>query len=482
MRQQVQPQAPGNATAATDITATTGAVARRRWTARTALVGALLAPALLAGGPASAGVTGPWSTPTSLSATATDGVSVVDVRTTGTGDVVAVSYRETPGSGQMDLQIAIRPANSAAWGAPVVVDTLPTGLESVELVPGPDGSLTLTWIKRAATNTVRTAVLAPGGTAFSAPVDIAAGVNYIDASTAVGPGGKAIVSWSRYENRATAVYVAERASTGAAWSAPVKLDNTPAETLEGGPDTLLGPDGTATVVWTENRADGRTVRAVDRTAGATSWTVPRALSAATVDAGGANATLAADGSAVISWLSSPTGTWTNETIDIAVRPAGSTQWGPVEQATPVASTGVGEISPLVAPNGEITLVWHGAGASSFDLQAVTRSPATGTWSAPHRLSTGYPREEYDAEIGPDGTVHVLWSQQAPSGSPQTVHYAGRTAAGSWTTAHTLSTEPSEVAQGQVVGGPESRTTAVWQQTTAVGGIGRLWSAGTGLTP
>ncbi|MEU3598924.1 hypothetical protein ABZ714_09380 [Streptomyces sp. NPDC006798] len=477
MRQQVQPQAPVSATAAA-----TGAVARRRWTARTALVGALLAPALLAGGPASAGVTGPWSTPTSLSATAADGVSVVDVRTTGTGDVVAVSYRETPGSGRMDLQIAIRPANSAVWGAPVVVDNLPTGLESVELVPGPDGSLTLTWINRAATNTIRTAVLAPGATAFSAPVDIATGVNYIDASTAVGTGGKAVVSWSRYENRATAVYVAERAGTGAAWSAPVKLDNTPAETLEGGPDTLLGPDGTATVVWTENRADGRTVRAVDRTAGAPAWTVPRALSAATVDAGGADATLAADGSAVISWLSSPTGTWTNETLDVAVRPAGSTQWGAAQQATPVEYTGAGGVGPLVAPNGEITLVWHGYRDNAFGLHSVTRSPATGAWSAPQLLSTGYPREEFDAETGPDGTVHVLWSQQAPSGSPQTVHYAGRTAGGSWTTAQTLSTEPSEVAQGQVVGGPESRTTAVWQQTTAVGGVGRLWSAGTGLTP
>ncbi|MFE0422170.1 hypothetical protein ACFW15_06890, partial [Streptomyces sp. NPDC058953] len=269
-----------------------------------------------------------------------------------------------------------------------------------------------------------------------------------------------------------------RARTGAAWAAPTRLDNTPAELLEGGPEALLAPDGTATVVWGENRADGASAIAVDRTAGAAAWTAPRALSAPTVDAWGPEATLAPDGSAVVSWKSNPTGTWTNDSLDIAIRPAGSTQWGAAEQAVGVEYAGLSK--PLVGPNGEITLVWHGYRDNAFGLHTVTRSPVTGAWSAPYTLSTGYPREEYDAEIGPDGTAHVLWTQQAPNGSPQTVHYAGR-AQGAWTTPFTLTPQPAGVAQGHVVGGPEGRTTAVWQET-AGSGVGRLWSAGTGLTP
>ncbi|MEW1549615.1 hypothetical protein [Streptomyces tsukubensis] len=452
--------------------------APRLLSARTALIGAALAPALLLGGtsPASAGVTGPWSTPVALSATGADTVHVAEVRTAGNGDVVAATFRQAPGSAQTDLLIAIRPAGSAVWGAPAVVDTLPTGTRNATLVSGPDGSLTLTWVKVAAVqNTIRTASLAAGATAFSAPVDIAAGADYIAPSTAVGTGGRAVTTWLRQGDRVTDVYVSERPAAGGAWSAPVQLDTTPAETLEGSLEPLVAPDGTATLLWHESRADGSSVMASDLVPGAAGWTAPRNVSG-TADAAVPRAAVAPDGSAVLSWLSIPAGSFGHESLDVAVRPAGSTQWGAPQQAAAVEYPAASR--PLIGPDGQITMVWRGYGANGFRIHATTRSAATGAWSPATTVTNGYPRDEYDAEIGADGSVHVLWTEQDDTGFSQVVHYAGRTA-GAWSAPAALMAQPSGVAEGHVAGGPAGRTTAVWQDAPdAVSG--KVWSAGTGL--
>ncbi len=451
---------------------------RRPMSARAALIGAVLTPALLLGSAtsASAGVTGPWSTPVALSATGADTVHVAEVRTAGNGDVVAATFRQSPGSAQTDLLIAIRPAGSAVWGAPTVVDTLPTGTRNATLVPGPDGSLTLTWVKvAAAQNTIRTAALAPGATAFSAPVDIAAGADYIAPSTAVGTGGRAVTTWLRQGDRITDVYVSERPAAGGAWSAPVKLDTTPAETLEGTLEPLVAPDGTATVLWHENRADGSSVIASDLAPGSGTWTTARSLSG-TSDAVVPRAAVAPDGSAVLSWLRTPAGAFGPEALDVLVRPAGSTQWGAPQKAADVDSAAASR--PLIGPDGQITMVWRGYGANGFRIHATTRSAATGTWSPATTVTNGYPRDEYDAEIGPDGSVHVLWTEQDDTGFSQVVHYAGRTG-GAWSAPAALMAQPSGVAEGHVAGGPAGRTTAVWQDAPdAVSG--KVWSAGTGL--
>ncbi|MFJ8230126.1 hypothetical protein ACIQ9E_09225 [Streptomyces sp. NPDC094448] len=452
---------------------------RRPISARAALVGAVLTPALLLGSAtsASAGVTGPWSTPVALSATGADTVHVAEVRTAGNGDVVAATFRQSPGSAQTDLLIAIRPAGSAVWGAPAVVDTLPAGTANARLFSAPDGSTTLTWVKvAAAQNTIRTASLAAGATAFSAPVDIAAGADYIAPATAVGAGGRAVTTWIRQGDRVTDVYVSERATAGGAWSAPVKLDTTPAETLESSLEPLVAADGTATVLWNEGRPDGSSVVASDLVAGATGWTAPRSLSGPANETAVPRAAVAPDGSAVLSWLSTPAGSFGPQSLDVLVRPAGSTQWGAPQQAATVEYAAASR--PLIGPDGEITLVWRGYGSNGFGIHASTRSPATGAWSPVTTLSPGYPRDEFDAEIGPDGSAHVLWTQQDSSGFSQVVHYAGRSG-GAWSPAVALMAQPSGVAEGHVAGGPAGRTTAVWQDSPD-GVSGKVWSAGTGL--
>ncbi|MET4921263.1 VCBS repeat-containing protein [Streptomyces sp. PSRA5] len=418
---------------------------------------------------------GPWSAPTALTGTA-DSVEAIDVRTAADGTVVAAMYREVPATSRLELRVAVRPAASAVWGEPTVIDTLNTGRETVQLLPAPDGSVTLTWVRAGSENTIRTSTLTAGATAWSTPVDIAQGTRFFDVTTAIGASGKAVAVWSQSSGRATQIYASERDGANGAWSPAVRLDDTPAETLEGGPQVLVAADGSLTAVWTENGAEHRTVKAADKPAGAAGWSAPRALSAPASWAGGVRAGTGPDGAAALVWTASDE-TEGNPKLVAVVRPAGSAEWGPIETVGPVDSAL--DPRPLIAPNGEITLVWVDW-RDTFGVRTVTRS-TTGDWSAVRTLSTEYVPEQFDAEIGPDGTVQAGWVQSAATGDEdgRVFMHAARVD-GVWSAPTQLSRKPSGVAIGQVAGGPEGRATAVWHES--VGDFtGQLWTAGTGLT-
>ncbi|MET9556358.1 hypothetical protein [Streptomyces sp. NPDC006645] len=417
---------------------------------------------------------GPWSVPTALTGT-TEIVDVIDVRTAADGTVVAAMYRQVPATSRLELRVAVRPAASETWGAPTVIDTLSLGRETVQLLPAPDGSVTLTWVRAGSQNTIRTSTLTAGASAWSSPVDIAQGTRFSDVTMAIGASGKAVAVWNQSGGRSTQLFASERDGANGAWSSAVRLDDTPAETLEGGPQVLVAPDGSLTAVWSENGPEHRTVKAVDKPVGATGWTAPRTLSAPASAAGGVRAGVGPDGRAVLVWTAS--GELEGVTrLEAVVRPAGSTQWGPIESLGPVDN--VLDPRPLVAPNGEITLVWVDW-RDTYGTRTATRS-TTGDWSAVQTLSTEYVPEQFDAEIGPDGTVQAGWVENASTGDDGRVFLHAARVDGVWSAPTQLSRKPSGVAIGQVAGGPEGRATAVWHES--VGSFtGQLWTAGTGLT-
>ncbi|MEV8422810.1 hypothetical protein [Streptomyces niveus] len=418
---------------------------------------------------------GPWSVPTALTGT-TDIVDVIDVRTAADGTVVAAMYRQVPATSQLELRVAVRPAASETWGAPTVIDTLKVGRETVQLLPAPDGSVTLTWVRAGSENTIRTSTLTAGATVWSNPVDIAQGTRFFDVTMAIGASGKAVAVWNQSSGRSTQIYVSERDGASGAWSSAVRLDDTPADTLEGVPQVLVAPDGSLTAVWSEYGPERRTVKAVDKPVGATGWTAPRTLSAPTSSAGGVRAGAGPDGEAVLVWTASGESAGATQ-LEAVVRPAGSTEWGPIESLGAVDD--VVDPRPLVAPNGEITLVWVDW-RDTYGVRTATRS-ATGDWSTVRTLSTEYVPEQFDAEIGPDGTVQAGWVQNAAAGdgNGRVFLHAARVD-GVWSAPTQLSRKPSGVAIGQVAGGPEGRATAVWHES--VGSFtGQLWTAGTSLT-
>ncbi|MEU9608771.1 FG-GAP-like repeat-containing protein [Streptomyces sp. NPDC048057] len=418
------------------------------------------------------GVAGPWSAPVALTGT-TDVVDVIDVKTAANGDVVAAYYREIAGTWNHELRVAVRPANSATWGAATVLDTMDKGRESVQLLPAPDGSVTLTWVRPGDSRTIRMSTLAAGGTTWSAPADVVTGGgNVRDAFLAIGPSGRAALVWSRYLDRSTDVFVSERTSPGGSWSPAHQLDASSA--LDGDvPQALFAADGSLTVVWTASHVIDNTAMVAEKAAGATQWTAPRSVSGPESDLGLVRAGTGADGTVVLTWSRF---IGSDRKMEAVVRPAGSTQWGAAEEIGP--ADGAVETYPLVAPNGEITLVWASRGhQGGFGTHTSTRS-TSGTWSPVQTLSTEYVPEQFDAEIGPDGTVHAGWVQEAADGTGRIFQHAARVN-GVWTTPKTLSRKPSGVAIGQVVGGPEGRTTAVWRESTG-DFTGQLWTAGTGL--
>ncbi|MFC9602615.1 hypothetical protein ACFTTN_04045 [Streptomyces niveus] len=418
---------------------------------------------------------GPWSAPTALTGT-TDIVDVIDVRTATDGTVVAAMYREIPATSELELRVAVRPAASATWGTPTVIDTLHAGRETVQLLPAPDGSVTLTWVRAGSQNTIRTSTLTAGATAWSSPVDIAQGTRFFDVTTAIGASGKAVAVWNQSSGRATQIYASERDGANGAWSPAVRLDNTPAEVQESVPQVLVAADGSLTAVWTEYGAETRRIKAVDKPAGATGWTAPRTLSAPASPAYGVRAGAGPGGEAVLVWTA-PDDTDGTTVLEAVVRPAGSGEWGPAEAVGPVDSALAPQ--PLVAPDGEITLVWVDW-RDTYGVRTATRS-TTGEWSGVQTLSTEYVPEQFDAEIGPDGTVQAGWVQNSgPDDEEGRVFLHAARADGVWSAPTQLSRQPSAVAIGQVAGGPEGRATAVWHES--VGDFtGQLWTAGTGLT-
>ncbi|MBY6307490.1 hypothetical protein [Streptomyces clavuligerus] len=437
---------------------------------------------IAAAAPASA--TGPWSTPTALTG-GDEAVNVIDVKTAANGDVVAALYRQVDGTDDLEVRVAVRPANSATWGASTLVDTMDVrkGHPAVRLLPAPDGSVTLTWLRTGPSYTIRTSVLAPGATGWSTPVDIVQHSSPIIPAMAIGPSGSAVMAWRQSaSSQSSEILVTQRATPAGDWSTPERLDTTPADTTEGDQQILVAADGSLTVVWNENGPHTSAVMAVDKPAGAAGWTAPRALSAPSSEAHAVQAGQGPDGRSVLLWTSPADTVGGPDTMAMTVREAGSTQWGPVETVAEVHSAVT--TRPLVAPNGEITVVWVDHRTIGFGTRAVTRSTA-GAWSPVRTLSTDYVPEQFDAEIGPDGTVHVGWVQEAsPTWDTGRVFRHAARVDGVWTAPKTLSRTPSAVAIGHVAGGAAGQAAGVWEETRwdePTGRyIGQIWSAGTGL--
>ncbi|MFF4182396.1 FG-GAP repeat domain-containing protein [Streptomyces sp. NPDC001691] len=424
----------------------------------------LVGPSILVAPPAFAATAEaqPWGAATEL----TDGSateSVVNVKTAKDGATVALWYRTAKDRSSRSLLVAVRPAAKSTWGAPQTLFTSTFGVGAPidgSLLTAPDGSVILSWVEEASgAAQLRTAVLTSGATTVSAPVTAARSDKVFHAQLVGNAAGKVLAVWEHTTGRQTEIFAAERTSPGGEWSSAVRLDTSGSDFVEGGAQPSVAPDGTLSVAWSETRTDtgeSSGLKIVEKPVSASEWSAPRELPKPTAFTTGYLFT-GLQGGLFMSGMVEEAG---SRVPAFAERRSGSTEWGaPVKVPAGVAETG--RIDPLVGPNGDVTLVGIGHADTGYFLRATTRSAATGAWSPVETLSTSaVADDQYSFTIAADGTVHAAWTQEVTSGWHRVFVTASRVN-GTWTALKQLSTNATDIALGHITaGGPDNRPTAL----------------------
>ncbi|MGW2558266.1 FG-GAP repeat domain-containing protein [Streptomyces sp. NPDC001514] len=430
---------------------------------------------------AAAAEIGPWSAPTALTLDH-QLVNVADVQSTVHGDAVALWYW-TPDDDHTVTEVwaAVRPAKSTVWGTPQRLSA--NAERTAQVAPSNDGSVTASWVEKPASggSALRVSVLASGATQWGTPVSLAsASTGILDPKLFVNQSGRAAIVWRQSAGPdRSAIHVVEKADVGAdwiSWTQPALVAVTETGSHAVAPQVAASSTGSVVVAWTENRADGRTAKSSVKKAGATEWSAPASIGDPALWSGSPRLSVRNDGMFVVVWQQSPTESSDDTVLVSARRKADEEQPGWfMAEAVSTGDYGFQTLDPLIGPNGDVTLVWLDfAEGSGFGVRTSTRAYATDTWSEPKTLSTGYVPEQFDANIGYDGTVQAGWAQNSGA-DDQRVFVTAARVDGVWGSPTTLSKAPSTYAEGGVAVGPDGNATAVWAQEW------QLWTAGTGLT-
>ncbi|MET9116045.1 FG-GAP-like repeat-containing protein [Streptomyces longwoodensis] len=424
----------------------------------------------------------PWTTPTAITGTDVD-ASVNDVVTAADGSAVTLwNQFSSTGGYQRKLYAAVRPAGSDVWGAPTLLATTPTELGRMTLHASADGTVTAVWWEfpnqtspdsnRSDARLV-TSVLSADKLGWSTPVEIVGtdstwGDGGIDVAEA--PDGTLTVAWSSESDSASKweVKTATRGVDGI-WSAPTRVSTAAADAADAtGPSIVVTADGTAVVVYSQSAGQSAQLRAVSRPAGAVEWSAPVAVTGSYLSGWIPELSAADDGSLALAWTA--TDQDHSQVILTATRAVDGT-WSPLEALTATRSP-VGTPEPLIAPDGDVTLVWVDY-STVYDTRTATRDADTGAWSPVQTLSKAYVTEQYDAAIGDDGTVRALWTQESGNGR---VLMESVRKNGTWTAATALPGSANAFVHGEISVGDDGTATAVW--TGTANGVDRLYGART----
>ncbi|MFD5595769.1 FG-GAP-like repeat-containing protein [Streptomyces griseorubiginosus] len=433
-----------------------------------ALAGSAVLPTTALAAPAE-----PWTSATAV--TSVDANSVVkDLVTTADGSAVAVwNQFAGPNGTQRKLYAAVRPAGSDTWGTPTLLAATPDEGGGVKLHASSDGTVTALWTEYPDETSpgagpfdsrVVTSVLSADHSAWSTPVelvgtDTAWGDGGIDLAEA--PDGTLTAVWSVRTDSGGApweVYARTRAADGT-WSAPAQLSDTVADGADSAhsPSVAVTSDGTV-VVWKQTDGPSASVRTATRAPGATTWTAPAAASPSYQSISDPEVGAADDGTMTVAYEA--TDASESESILTAARSAEGT-WSVPETVTATDDL-AGTPEPLMAPDGDVTLVWVDY-TTTFATRTATRDAATGAWSPVQTLSTSYVPEAWDAVITNDGTVHALWPQTV-SGKRALVESVRSD--GRWSSPTALPGSSFAYVLGQVSVGTDGSASAVWSGATS----------------
>jgi hypothetical protein len=416
----------------------------------------------------------PWTSATAVTGADTD-TYVKDLVTAADGSAVAVwnQFADTD-STERKLYAAVRPAGSDTWGTPALLTTTPDEAGGVKLHASADGTVTALWTEYPDETSpgagpfdsrVVTSVLSADHSSWSTPVelvgtDTAWGDGGIDLAEA--PDGTLTAVWSvRTDSGGSPweVYARTRAADGT-WSAPAQLSDTAADGADSAhaPSVAVTSDGTVVVVWKQTDGPSASVRTVSRAPGATTWTAPAAATPSYQSISDPEVSAADDGTVTVAYEG------TDESEDQSILTAARSTDGAWAAPETVTATDdlAGTPEPLIAPDGDVTLVWVDY-TTTFGTRTATRDAATGTWSAVQTLSTSYVSEAWDTAIADDGTVHALWPQAV---GDKTALMESVRSEGRWSSPTALPGSTFANVLGQVSVGEDGSASAVWSGSTS----------------
>ena len=354
-------------------------------------------------------------------------------------------------------------APASAWVTPQQVSQ--PELESVAyaLATGTDGTTSLVWVTDTGYAATLKVASRPAAGRFGAPVT-ASPIDDTDGSglgIAVGPDGSTTVAWP--QDTTGAVYTATRGPGAEAFGSPQMLDPGGAP---GPMQVAAGDDGTTLVAWAYGTGGGGTViRAAIRPPGASAFGTAQTISDAGHNVRDPIALAAPDGSLTVLWHGRYGGA---NTIEAATRPAGGTTFSAVQV---IATTGPSlspttAVAAAVGGDGSVTVVW-GDDASPAALRTATRPAGATAFGAPEVVPTTdlLPDSAYPViAVGPDGAVAIAWLESPSPGPGSTIRVAVRPAgATSFRAAQALAPADVQSSSLAMAVAPDGRFTVAWYE-------------------
>jgi hypothetical protein len=349
----------------------------------------------------------------------------------------AVAWSGGPLLSGSDFWLQLRAAGTSGFGAPVKISLQgpgeSLGAAGIALTIDAQGGVTAIWVSVAAYPDLRSRVLAAtlpaGGSAFSAPVEVApAGGSIRSLGAAVDADGGVTAAWARDNGARNVIQTAHRDAGPVSWSAPQDLSDDGLG-QDGGSaldvHVAAGPAGSGTVAWIELVSGPHQIaQAARRVAGAESFGPAQTLSSLDPrsDAQKVKVGVDANGEAVVAWeLDNPTITIGSPPLSLApVAPAApafpdriETAWSAAGATTfaPVAAASdptVHSLQPsLVAgPKGGFVLSYAQEPQDTVKLTTRGAGPAS-TWGVPRVIAHAFGSQ---LAVGPDGDGTILWQE------------------------------------------------------------------------
>jgi hypothetical protein len=304
---------------------------------------------------------GAWSEPLDLSS---DGGSADSAKVAvGDGGDTAVVWTRNNGANDIVQAIVRRPGQG--WGSPVSLSNVGRSAFEPAVAVDPAGDAVAVWTRYDGTEeVVQGARVAGSGGGWSAPVDLSLpGEASYTPQVGIDAAGNATAIWDGLltnDHRISAV----TAPAGGGWSAPVVVGKSDGGDLY--PTLAVDPAGDAVVVWPFRKPSLEHLQAARRPAGSASWDEPTYLHGASETEGEPDVALDDHGDAVTVWRSFDGNE--HELIRSATYDAASPELSGL--AIPASGT-VGEalnfaVSPLapVAPLGQTSWSFGDGGTAS----------------------------------------------------------------------------------------------------------------------